>query len=162
MPRKWGDDAVAGSFEELPALLVVLVAVSLFSVSVAHSAATWASNDDYCSLLQDCQAFAGMVRESDTLAAGHSGTYDYCKLANLSAADFLEEFNSTMLGFEYQVTVQCVDVSTGNISLNVEILSSELPSRYANIARHHTCVNVDNRGSIGAARLTVSIWGAVA
>ena len=142
-------------------MLVVLVAVSLFSVSVAHSAATWNSNDDYHGLQADCRSFAEMVRNSDTLAGGRSGTFEHAKLANFSATDFLEEFNPALLGFEYRVTVQCIDLCTGNITENLEMMSSELPGE-ADIASYHSCVNVDYSGTIGAARLTVSIWRAAA
>jgi hypothetical protein len=152
------NDAIAGAFEELPTLLVVLVAISLFSVSVAHAAASWGESDDYISLQEDCQIFAGMVRASDTLCAeGRTGVYDIGKLQNISQDDFLEEFNSTLLGFGYRVTIQCIDPETGNVTSNGEIQTSEMPQNLE-LASFHTCVNVDNAGSTGAARITVTIW----
>jgi hypothetical protein len=153
------DDAIAGAFEELPVLLVVLVAISLFSVSVAHAASSWAESDDYLNLQDDCQTFAGMVRASDTLCAeGKTGIYDIGKLQNISQEDFLEEFNSTLLGFGYRVTIQCIDPETGNVTLGVEIQTSEMPQNLE-LASFHTCVNVDDAGATGAARITVTIWG---
>jgi hypothetical protein len=152
------NDAIAGAFEELPVLLVVLVAISLFSVSVAHAAASWGKSDDYINLQDDCQTFAGMVRASDTLCAeGKTGIFDIGKLQNLSYGDFLEEFNSTLLGFGYRVTIQCIETETGNVTLNREIQTSEMPQSLE-LASFHTCVNVDNAGSTGAARITVTIW----
>ena len=138
-------------------MLVVLVAVSLFSVSLAHATASRADSADYAALLEDCQAFTRLVTVSDTISSQRHGTYDYGKLANLSASDFLEEFNSTLLGFGYRVTIQCIDLGTGNVSLAVEVLTSEPPGG-ANMAACHSCVNVDDGNRIGAARLTVTIW----
>jgi hypothetical protein len=152
------DDAIAGAFEELPTLLVVLVAISLFSVSVAHAAASWGESDDYIKLQEDCQTFAGMVRASDTLCAeGKTGIFDIGKLQNISQEDFLEEFNSTLFGFGYRVTIQCVEPEIGNATLGVEIQTSEMPQNLE-LASFHTCVNVDNAGTTGAARITVTIW----
>ena len=152
------DEAVAGAFEELPVLLVVLVAVSLFSVSVAHSAASWGAEDDYSNLQEDCQAFSEMVRSSRTLCLeGRSGIYDYSRLQNMSQSNFFEEFNSTLLGFEYRVIVQCLDTGAGNISQNVTIRTSEMP-KGAPLATFSTCVSVDFDGRMGAARLTATIW----
>ena len=158
MGERFRDDAIIDTFEELPVLLVVLVAISLFSVSVAHAATSWGDTDDYLTLQEDCQTFAGMVRSSETLCVeGKAGVYDFGRLQNISYDDFLDEFNSSMLGFGYRVSIQCIDTSTGNITLNTEIQTSEIPLNIA-MASFYTCVNVDNVGIMGAARLTVTIW----
>jgi hypothetical protein len=156
--KRISDDAFAGSFEELPVILVVLVAISLFSVSLAHASTSRGESDAREKLQQDCLTFSALVRSSEALGAGNSpGTYDMVCLANLSVSDFLAEFNSTSLGFEYLVTIQCIDLDKGNISLSRDIMSSEIPLGGI-VAAHHTCVNVDNGGRVGMARLTVSIW----
>lgn len=152
------DGAIAGAFEELPTLLVVLVAISLFSVSVAHAASSWGESDDYTDLQEDCLTFAGMVRASNTLCVQcKTGIFDIGKLQNISNEDFMEEFNSTLLGFGYRVTIQCVETETGNVTLSREIQTSEMPQNL-DLASFHSCVNVDNAGTTGAARITVTIW----
>lgn len=153
------DIAIAGAFEELPVILVVLVAVSLFSVSVAHAALSLDDGNDRDELQRNCLAFAELVRNSGTLA-DDAGTYDYQLLANFSQEDFLSEFNSTLLGFEYRVQIQCIDIATGNITLAQEIMTSPIPKN-TSVASYHTCVNVDYGGTIGAARLIISIWEAL-
>ncbi|MBA3046042.1 MAG: hypothetical protein KKH41_07340 [Candidatus Thermoplasmatota archaeon] len=158
MSGKWGDDAVAGSFEELPALLVVLIAISLFSVSVAHATMSWDDSDDYVSLQEDCATFAGMVSSSSMLCVeGHPGVYDYSALQNISEAEMLEEFNTTLFGFEYRISIQCLDLESGNITFDREIITAEQP-KGSNAACFNTCVNVMQPAGIGAARLSVTIW----
>ena len=60
---------IMDAFEELPALLVVLIAVSLFSVSVAHATMSWDNHEEYEALNDNCQTFAVMVRASNLLAS---------------------------------------------------------------------------------------------
>ena len=149
---------IAGAFEELPAILVVLVAVSLFSVSVAHVATSNDQSDEYSVLQEDCLVFTAMVRASKTLCEeGQSGTYSLDNLQNITEEDFLKEFNATALEIGYKVTVQCLDSETGNITLNWTARTGELPQG-GNLASFNSCVSVDNRGIRGAARLTVTIW----
>lgn len=158
MRRSLNDAGVAGAFEELPALLVVLVAVSLFTVSVAHAVSSGDDARDRARLQDDCLAFASMVRCSEVLGgSGCSGEFDMARLANASAVDFAEEFNSTMLGFGYRVVVNCVDLETGNTTLTVELGAAAIPDG-GNVATSHTCVNVLDAGTVGAARVSVSIW----
>lgn len=155
---RMNDSGIAGAFEELPVLLVVLVAVSLFSVSVAHAAATWGESDGTAQLQDESDAFSEMVRASDTLCIGGSeGVYDFNSLQIFSEADILDEFNSSVLGFDYRISIQCIDPSSGNITLGVEVQTSPLPSG-GPVACTHTCVNVDKGGSVGAARVTVTVW----
>ncbi len=151
---------IAGAFEELPTLMVVLVAVSLFSVSVAHAASSWNGTEDYSGLQEDCLTFSGMVRASETLCDdGKPGTFSYNKLQNLSGEEFLKEFNATSLGIGYRVVVQCMDTGTGNIALNWTVQSADIP-KGVDLATFGSCVGVNNNGRIGAARLTVTIWRA--
>lgn len=154
------NDAVSGAFEELPTLLVVLVAISLFSVSVAHAAASWGESEDYSRLQGDCATFTELVRGSETLCIeGKSGIYSFGSVQNFSGDSFFEEFNTSTLNFEYRIFIQCVDSGTGNLSLNLEIKSSEIADA-SETACCHTCVNVDRDGVMLAARVTVTIWKA--
>jgi hypothetical protein len=113
MERK-SREGVAGAFEELPALLVVLVGISLFTVSAAHSFSEWSGDQNYASLQEDCQTFAAMVKSSDLLCSERkSGCFDMAMLENCSEQEFLSMFNSSALGFDYQMTIQCLNISTG-------------------------------------------------
>jgi len=151
--RYSGEDAIAGAFEELPALLVILIGISLFSVSFAHATTTRDDFYEYQELQEDCLDFAGMVRGSETLCGKNSqGTFDSSRLSNETGQAFIEEFNSTLMGFEYRVSVQVI----GNGS-SVLLQSSEIPE-LSDTATFHTCANVDVNGRIEAARISVSIW----
>lgn len=153
-------DAVAGVFEELPALLVVLVGISLFMVSAAHSFSEWGGDQDYASLQEDCQTFTAMVKSSDLLCSeGKSGCFDMAMLENCSEQEFLSTFNSSVLEFEYQVTIQCLNISTGLSTFTLSVNSSDMRDALE-IATFSTCVSVYNKNKMEAARLSVSIWRA--
>lgn len=150
--RKDREEGMIGVFEELPALLVVLVAISLFAVSVAHSYSAWGESRDFLQLQEDCQTFAGMVRGSDTLCVqGKDGCYDLARLEELSEDTFRDEFDPVSLDFEYLVSIQYQAIDA------VTVQSAEMtPGR--GVASFSTCVNVEDNGVMSAARLTVSIW----
>jgi len=148
---------VAGAFEELPSIMVVLVAVSLFCVSVAHASSARSEARDYEALGEDCLAFAGMVRDSEALCGDGCGILNLCRLQNVSEEDFLGEFNSTALGFGYRVSVQCLDIGTGNVTLERVFSTGERPEG-SDTATFSTCAGLDCGGRTGAARLSVSVW----
>ncbi len=155
MRESVGEDAISGAFEELPALLVVLIAISLFSVSLAHATMSWDDNQEYNALQEDCQTFARIVRNSNVLCGEkHAGTYDLARIQNISNKAIMDNFNSTLLGFEYRILIQPV----GNYSAII-FQSSEMSDNF-NIATFHTSVNLINNGKVSGARLIVSIWEA--
>jgi hypothetical protein len=151
------DDAVAGAFEELPALMVVLVAISLFSVSVAHAVNAWSEGAESARLGEDCLAFASMVRSSETLAGPGGGDIELSRLMNATSESFMEEFDPESLGFGYRVTVNCLDLETGNSTWTVVLGTGEMPDG-ASLATVHTCANVLDGEAVGASRIAVTIW----
>ena len=141
------------AFEELPALMVVLIAISLFSVSVAHATMSWDDNQEFITLQEDCQTFSNMVRSSDILCSENSaGVYNLANIQNVSSEALLKKFNSTLLGFEYRITIQPIDNQTA-----ISFQSGEVPD-ILQMATVHTCVNIVESSRITAARLIVSIW----
>ncbi|MCK5024912.1 MAG: hypothetical protein KAR56_04775 [Thermoplasmata archaeon] len=155
MRERLGEEGTAGPFEELPALMVVLIAISLFSVSVAHATMSRDDNQEYITLQEDCRTFASMVRSSHVLCGENpAGIYNLVHIQNISNEAVLEEFNSTLLGFEYRITIQPIDNQTA-----ITIPSAEV-SDILQMATVHTCVNIVDNDRITAARLIVSIWEA--
>ena len=147
------DEAIAGAVEELPALMVVLIAISLFSVSFAQATTSWSDNRDYIELQEDCRTFAGMMRSSDALCGNcDAGVFDISNIQNATGPVLFNEFNSTFLGFEYRVSVQSID---GNSSVTFQ--TSEILD-ISNVATYHTCVNILDNEKITGARMIVSIW----
>ncbi|MDD4307753.1 MAG: hypothetical protein PHU53_02970, partial [Thermoplasmata archaeon] len=130
------------------------------SVSVAHAAASWGESEDYSRLQGDCTTFTELVRGSDTLCVeGKDGIYSFGSLQNFSSDSFFKEFNASKFNFGYRIFIQCVDPGTGNLSLRLEINSSEMPDA-TETACCHTCVNVDRDGAMMAARVTITVWQA--
>ncbi len=147
------EEAIAGAFEELPALLVVLIAISLFSVSFAYATTSWAEDREYLGLQEDCRTFSSMVRSSTTFCGDcDAGLFDLSRVQNITNYSIQNEFNSTILDFDYRVSIQPIE---GNSSITFQ--TSEILDM-ANVATYHTCVNVLDSGNITSARLIVSIW----
>ena len=149
------EEAISGAFEELPALLVVLIAISLFSVSFASATSSWADDREYLDLQGDCRTFAGMVRSSEILSGDcDAGLFDIFRIQNVSESAFLNEFNSTILGFDYRVSIQPIESND-----SIKFQTSEI-LEMSNVATYHTCVSVLENGKVTGARLIVSIWRA--
>jgi len=141
------------TFEELPALLVVLIAISLFTVSVAEATMTWNENQEWEMLQKDCKTFLKLLRCSELLCIPNSpGIFDQAKLSNISTNELAQTFNTSDLGFEYRISIQTM---LNNVSLL--FYSSAFPES-GMVCTSHSCVNLDNQGRIGGARLVVSIW----
>jgi len=148
------DSTGIGAIEELPALLVVLIAISLFSVSFAQATTSWNENQDFIVMQKNCQKFSEMVRSSDILCGENSaGIYDFHRVQNISS-NFFNQYNSSLLGFEYLITIQPF-----NNSSFYSVQSSMMPEA-SEIVTFHTCVNIILNDRITGARLIVSIWEA--
>jgi hypothetical protein len=151
-------EGVSGAFEELPALFVVLVGISLFAVTVAHAYSSQAGEQDFTALQEDCLAFSRMVRSSDLLCNGEAaGNLDLTVLKNLSGDCVLEEFDPLALGFEYSLAVSRLDTTTGGIA-PVFNFSSVVVENALQTASFASPVNLNEFGSVGAGVLTVSVW----
>ncbi len=144
------EEAIAGAFEELPALLVILISISLYTVTLASATASWDNESDYSILMKDCMEFADMVKNSAALGASGDRVLDSSRLSNESASSFLEEFNSSQLGFKYRVSILELGCESPIMfGMNPEPVET---------ATVHTCVGVESHQGRNAAKLTVTIW----
>jgi hypothetical protein len=105
--RKWERQGVGGFTEELPALLVVLVALSLFIASAAQAQASWSSRQSALRSRERVEAFAGLVLADETMLwHGRLGMFDSARLEDANASlDFLAAHRASVVGFDYRVTV---------------------------------------------------------
>ena len=105
--KRWGGQGVEGFSEELPALLVVLVAISLFVASAAQAYATYGSRQAALRERERVESFATMICADEELAwSGRLGMFHIASLSDSNAsASFESRYNSTIIGFSYIVTI---------------------------------------------------------
>ena len=148
--------AVAGSFEDLPALLIILVASSVLIVTIAGSYAAYHSYLDGLRLHEEAVQFSQAVRTYDILTwNGEEGRFLASKLNENSRAQMVLDFPPESLGFHYNVRIQ--DVSTYDYRYDWWA-GEEIP---AGITRESVTSPVTIRNEAGqshAAHLIVTIW----
>jgi hypothetical protein len=107
----WDRRAVGGFSEELPAMLVVLVAVSLFIASAAQAYASWDERQRDAKERERVETFAArLCAEPNLTWHGRLAMFDSARLADANCSAFLRSaYSADALGFEYSVSVSGID-----------------------------------------------------
>jgi len=154
--RRWDRRGVGGFTEELPALLVVLVAISLFIASAAQAYASYGSRQAAVRDRERVESFAGQLCSDGEMEwQGRLAVFDAASLsdANASAA-FQSRYNASRMGFEYAVTIS--DLS-GNGSWVFSSGSGYVAGAKVRISR--ACNLAEPDGFVRPALLTIEAWG---
>ncbi|MFH0816626.1 MAG: hypothetical protein V1934_07415 [Methanobacteriota archaeon] len=154
--RRWDGKGVGGFAEELPALLVVLVAISLFVASAAQAYASYGSRQSAIRDRERVESFAvQLCAESELTWNGKLAMFEIASLSDSNASDtFHSRYNSSKMGFGYKATFS--DLS----GADAWIFSSDLEytgGEKVRIAK--ACNLVDKGGFVKPALLTVEAWG---
>ncbi len=150
----WNRRGAGGFTEELPALLVVLVALSLFIASAAQARASYMSRRSAIADRERVESFASMVCADETLTwQGRLGMFDAACLADANASSGFQDRHPSV-GFEYRVTV-ADDSGTARWSCN----SSEPPLSGDKIRVSRPCNVVEPDGFVRTGIVYVEGWG---
>ncbi|MEW5937982.1 MAG: hypothetical protein AB1665_09250 [Candidatus Thermoplasmatota archaeon] len=110
--RSWSSKGIGGFMEELPALLVVLVALSVFIAGAANAYYAYVDHRESLSRRERCQAFVGQVLSEPGLTAeSRNALFDRSKLEAMSNEEFTARFPSARAGFEYSVEITAPDAA---------------------------------------------------
>jgi hypothetical protein len=147
------------SLEEVPALLVVVLGLSIFILSIAQAYVAYAVQAEQMRGQELVRQFATSINSYEEITWDwRPGVFDSVKLATLPDEAVLREFNPESLGFQYQITV--VDVSSYSCESRdtYRLNSSQMPlgddvytTVWPAIVRH-------NAEEYHAAQLIVSMW----
>ena len=154
--KRWDRKGVGGFAEELPALLVVLVAVSLFVASAAQAYASYGSRQAAIRDRERVAAFAGQLCADGELTwNGRLAMFDIASLSDANASSMvLARYDASRMGFEYKVAIS--DLS-GSGCWNFTSGAGHASAAKVRIAR--ACNLVDHSGVVRPALLTVEAWG---
>ncbi|MBI5000250.1 MAG: hypothetical protein HZB92_01805 [Euryarchaeota archaeon] len=157
--RFGGNDGVGGFMEELPALLVVLVAISVFVAGVASAYAGYVERSESLARRDRCQAFVQQaLSEPSLLHDSRQGLFDWGKVSVLSNSDFTARFPTERAGFNYSIELRAIGNSTD--SLLHARFGFDAPSGAAQkVAIDAPCNILTPEGRVEPAIMGLVAWG---
>jgi hypothetical protein len=153
---------VAGFFEEIPVLIIVLIGLFLFLASFAHSYGSYVAaqknikiHDMANDFSENLRMWGGLLDEFED----SEGVFSYSKMSDPNFENSLTaEFNESMLEFDYRVVIH--DVSSYPNKVNAEAGTQEFPDERMEIITINTpAVVVVSSNERHAVLLLITIWG---
>jgi hypothetical protein len=158
MKRRFCDKGAAGIFEDLPAFLVVLIALGIFIASIFFSTVnyikTWEYNERYeecLELLEALKQYDGLLITGKATSQPMTGVYSIQKLNDMNSSvmrtDILSEHH-------YNISI----VSLKDKSLNWKF-GDELESEGTERTTMFTTIIIEvNQNELHTGHLRVTIW----
>lgn len=124
---------VAGFFVDIPALLVIMIGLSVFTVSIYRAQSSYADRVRDENWDQKLADFMDMMRKHDLLAH-RSGVFSVRNLAGLNDTTLIEAYNTSSMGFNYRIQIIDNDAyltdhsrtfQTAGLPLNKDIYADE-------------------------------------
>lgn len=157
-------EGAAGFQEDIPALIIVTVALIIFTANGIRAYSMYISYNERTDLARQGSEFSNWLRGYDGLlyeSASETGIFDCNKINALakntsSASSKLEQdFN---LKFRYKI--QLLDCSSYSLKYNLEICSSEQESNFElgkYVFESPVCIYV-SENEIHSAKLITAVW----
>jgi hypothetical protein len=152
------EEGIAGFFEDIPVLIVVVIATGIFLFSLVHAYVQYLEQIENQRMHEDAKGLCEAVRSYEGLTAdSEEGVFEGDKLFSLTNEALQEDFNVTVLGYHYQISI--IDTSDYQSSINytMSFKTSDPPAggdRYS--VTTSVLINVDD--TYHAAQLIVTIW----
>ncbi len=156
--RTLGDDekGIAGFFEDLPTLLIVLVATTLFLSTMLNTVMTYRDYKETQYIREDLNQFIEEIRNWNYLVLEERGQFAGDRVSSLDADRMKKEFNTTALGYNYRVFIE--DRSDYPRQFDKTIHTEEIPDEVEIYSRSSFVTVVDERGNEHLCEMVVSIW----
>jgi hypothetical protein len=152
------EEGAAGFFEDIPVLIVVIIATGIFLYSLVHAYVVYLENLEHSRMTGEVESFQEAVRGYDYLLVDfQEGVYSGDKLMALSTEILKGDFDPHILGYEYRISI--IDTSSYQNSLDYtkSFATSEPPAR-GDIYSVTTSVLIVVEDSNHAGQLAVTIW----
>jgi hypothetical protein len=157
MPR-WGRGGVGGFTEELPAMLVVLVAVSLFVASLATAHSSFVERERWLDRRESVSSVLGLLWSDQELTEGHAGMYDAMTLADENSTSYVVSILSpAVLGFQYRLEITSLDGK----DLNFTVETGQRPTGKPTVVESSPCNILVGQGHVEPGLVRITAWGFV-
>lgn len=152
------EEGIAGFFEDIPVLIVVTIATGIFLYSLVHAYVLYLDQFEEQRMHENAREFCGSIRSYDGLTYGsEEGIFLGDKLNSLTDEALQEDFNETVLGYDYQISI--IDTSDYPISVNfTKSFRTSMPPVKGNKYSITTSILIKVDETYHAAQLIVTIW----
>jgi hypothetical protein len=153
-----GEEGIAGPFEDIPVLLVVIIATAIFLFSLVHAYVGYIDNLENQRMREKALSLSDSLRSYEKLQDGSSeGIYLGEKLQLFSNEKLNEDYNESRLGYHFRMSV--LDTSSYPSSNNYT-MSFGISSLPANGNRYTVTTSILIRvgSEYHTAQLIITIW----
>lgn len=156
--RRINDDesAVAGFFEDLPTLLIVLIATTLFISTLVNTVTTYRDYKETEYRRENLDQFVEEIRRWDYLVLEEEGQFIGGRLLNLNKTKMERNFNKTALQHDYRIFID--DRSDYPKEFDVVVETKEIPDDVEVYSKSTAVTVVDEMGNEHLCEMIVSIW----
>jgi len=156
--NKWCNRGVAGIFEDLPSLMIILIALAVFISSIFYSTVTyikaWDKNEKYESclnIIEGLESYEKLLITGSYTSQPIAGVYSFEKLNDMNTSVMKADIKSR---FDYHVSV--VDLENSSVSWS---FGDEPPSgKVEKITMYNTIVIEIAQNEIHLVQLQVTVW----
>jgi|GEM_PF-1701964 len=153
-------DGVAGFFEEIPALILATIGMSIFFITALMAYSNYMGQQEAIKFVDDGDAFSKAIRNYKGLvydADGHpiEGRFDYFKVPNLNVTNVSKDLNVKIKNRHFIVEIKDVSDYDTHYDVRIESSSREGLRRTEVLSTVYIRVTDDESH---LARLTTVIW----
>lgn len=150
---------VAGFYEEIPAMILIIAGVTVFLISVVHVVSLYLSTVNQENIQDECYSLSRIVRSYDKIMYNGtysmnpvSGVFDIDKIKNITNETVMKDFHSTR---KFKITIEDLENTTAKWTFGTEVPIPR-PSVYA--VEITSVVLKDKHDVFHVGRLTVEMW----
>ena len=147
---------VAGFYVDLPALLAIMIGISIFTISIYGAHTSYLERRQEGKMNRQLDNFVRDLRSYSYLAIS-PGVFRADRLNNLNISYIEETYPSETLGFHYQINID--DNSGYRHDHSVSFSTSPIPYDRDVYAKSTSVLIQEGSGRTHLARMTVYIWG---
>jgi hypothetical protein len=157
--KSWGKDGVGDVSEELPALLVVLVALAIFISGVAQAYSSYLEREKTLDRNEKIRSFLSTLSSDPALTEeGRIGIFDYAALVDVnSTKHVLDAYSAGKIGFHFSIRIS--DASRSFRLPNVTFQDEPALEGSETVALSSPCNIIDADGFVRPALIAVNAWG---
>ena len=149
------DRGIAGFFVDIPALLVIIIAISIFTLSIFHVQSVYIQEQKENDMKQDLDDFMSSFRRYHLITES-PGVYVSENLEALNQTTLNRTYHPRSLGFEYKISI--TDNSLYENQRSFEFETSPVPSQKQVYSRSSSVVVEDELGRARLCSLKITIW----
>lgn len=149
------DKGVAGFFLDVPTLLVIIVAIMIFSLSLFHNHTVYIQNQKEEDMYKNLDDFISSFR-SYPMIAENTGVYSSDNLRSLNESILNKSYPVESMGFEYKISIS--DNSLYDSHHSYEFSTAEIPLDKETYSRSTSVVIRDDIGRAHLSSLKIMIW----